>query len=183
MRGLGTSIASVQVRTAGFPHRWGRGGVGRGRAPAGGSLGVPGPRASNVQPALPHALPFCPSPRVVHSHTFRVADPPRAGQARPMVPVAASRRARVGLPAAGPPGGGSNRCNKRCTSAIQMLFRCAVTVAAGPRWVMAGGSAALGLAGHLVGAWGAAGRGSAGVFEVHTPFPRPSGLDQRRHSR
>ena len=58
----------------------------------------------------------------------------------------------------------------------------AIIAAGGPMLVAAGGSAALGLAGHLVGAWGAAGRGSAGGFEVHTTFPRPGWLDQSRCS-
>ena len=47
-----------------------------------------------------------------------------------------------------------------------MLCRCAIYVAGGLRSVMAGGSAALVLAGHLLGAWGAAGQGSAGFWGV-----------------
>jgi len=46
----------------------------------------------------------------------------------------------------------------------------------------AGGSAVLGLAGNLVDTGDAAGRGSAGVIEAHTPFPRPGGRQERRYS-
>ena len=46
----------------------------------------------------------------------------------------------------------------------------------------AGGSAVLGLAGNLVDTGDAAGRGSAGFLEAHTPFPRPGGRQERRYS-
>jgi hypothetical protein len=47
--------------------------------------------------------------------------------------------------------------------ALRIAHGGAIGAAGGLRLVIAGGSAALGLVGHPLGAWGAAGRGSAGV--------------------
>ena len=81
---------------------------------------------------------------------------------------AACRRVRLGLPAADPPGGRCNQCRSRCSERNLNAMPLCDYVAGGLRSVMAGGSAALGLAGHILEAWGAAGRGSAGFCGSRT---------------
>ena len=76
---VGVGEAVPQVKRC----RGGRGGGGRGRI---------------------FALP--PHPALSIPTTTTAADPPGTGQARPRRPLFASRRARMGVPAAAPPGGG-----------------------------------------------------------------------------
>ena len=128
---------------------------------------------------LPHTM-LNALPRVVNSHHCRggASVPGRSGSTE-------GTRGRVLAGAAGasrhrPPAGRGIGPERRRWSVPRSPCVRAVGVAGGLRSVLAGGSAALGLAEHLVGAWGTAGRGSAGVVEVHTTFPRPGGLEQRR---
>ena len=98
--------------------------------------------------------------------TATAADPPGTGQARPRGPFFASRRARMGVPAAAPPGGGCDLAEWGAKMALRIAHGGTIGAAGGLRLVIAGGSAALGLVGHPLGAWGAADRGSAGVGGV-----------------
>ena len=81
----------------------------------------------------------------------------------------------MGVAAAAPPGGGCDLAKWGAKMALRiahggMALRIAhggtIGAAGGLRLVTAGGSAALGLVGHPLGAWGAADRGSAGVGGV-----------------
>jgi len=87
-----------------------------------------------------------------------------------------------GFPPLIPPAGGAIGAERGAKMGLRTAHGGAIGAAGGPRLVMAGGSAVLGLAGNQVEAGGTAGRGSAGVLEAHTPFPRPGGRHERRHS-
>ena len=72
----------------------------------------------------------------------------------------------MGVPAAAPPGGGCDLAERGAKMALRIAHGGTIGAAGELRLVVAGGSAALGLVGHPLGAWGAADRGSAGVGGV-----------------
>ena len=146
--------------------------VGRGRAPAGGVLGgwgspgracnMPSSSSPNRAKCRPQHCQFPPLRRLqIRPGPARLdrADPwPRPGGLG------------WGFPPPTRPAGGGISAGHAVLTAISVLWRCAVSVAGGLRSVVAGGSAALGLAGHLVGAggygWPGIGGGFRGAYTI-----------------
>ena len=81
-----------QPRSCALGLGWGWGGSAAGKTMQGG-------RKGGIFALPPHSALSIPT-------TATAADPPGTGQARPRGPFSASRRARMGVPAAAPPGGG-----------------------------------------------------------------------------
>ena len=159
----GTTCSETGLADCGQPRScalglgWGWGGSAAGKTMQGGQGGGGG--RGRIFALPPHPALSIPT-------TTTAADPPGTGQARPRRPLFASRRARMGVPVAARPAGGAIWAEWGTKMAHRIAHGGAIGAAGGLRLVIARGSAAPGLVGHPLGAWGAAGRGSAGVGGV-----------------